>query len=191
MIPLFRTTEPELSCNVLVKHFARVIVQQHAEFSMCIRFRADMVKGAQVFFDRVPSQLKSWQGKGGVLITNSRNDPKYRNFGPHDALVMSECPTRMSLLERAFRETVTLGVIRERPNWETYETAIRTRRSYPPQKIERRVKMLYEVRDFVDALPEFSPRCLARILPAPAASSQSSCAHELLSVSARYLDMPC
>ncbi len=192
VIPLFRTTEPELACNALVKRCARVIVQQHTDFNdnMRIRFRADMVKGANVYFDRVPSQLKSWQERGGVLLTNTRNDPKYRVFGPHDALVLAECVTRMSLLERAFTGTQTVGVIRERVNWESYETAIRTKRAYPPQKIERRVKMLYETRDFVNALPEFSPRALARILRAQESSRLSS-VPELLVVSARYLDTPC
>lgn len=196
MIPLFRTTEPELACNTLVKRFSHVLVQQHPEFNdrLRIRFRADMVEGASVYFDRVPSQLKSWQEHGGVLFTGKRNEPKEHTFGPHEAIVLSECPTRMKLLTRAIRETTVVGVIRERPNWQSYEAAIRNKRSfgeaYAANKIERRVDMLYQMRDFVDSLPEFSPAALDRLCPAPE-SSQSSYVRGLLEVSARFLDSSC
>ena len=171
MIPLYRTTRPEIAVNWLVKHFERVLVQQHPEFNdrLRIRFRADMVKGADVYFDRVPSQLIRWQERGGVLITGLRADPVKKVFGKHDAIVWSECPTRLKLLYRDLKDVTTVGVIRQRPDvlWKGYEEAIRTRRpDYPITKQLQRIKLLYQMRAFVDALPGFSPVGLARLLRA-------------------------
>lgn len=179
MIPLFQTTEPERAVNVLVRHFERVLVQQHPEFhdSMRIRFRADLVKGADVYFDRTPSQLLRWQQRGGVLITGSRPDPVRKIFGPHDAIVFSECPTRTALMIRYLIDTTTVGVIRQRPDilWTRYEEAIRTRRThYPITKQLQRIVRLYEMRAFVDGLPKFSPQALARLLYARREASPPS-----------------
>lgn len=179
MIPLYRTTQPERAVNALVKRLERVLVQQHPEFNdrLRIRFRADLVKGADVYFDWVPSQLLRWQQRGGVLITGSHN----KEFGPHEAIVWSECPTRTPLLLRGIKYTTTVGVIRQRPDvlWKGYEEAIRTRRThYSITKQLQRIVRLYEMRAFVDQLPSFSPQGLARLLRARQAESPPSAALE-------------
>lgn len=123
-----------------------------------------MVKDGEVFFDRVASQRVRWQERGGALVTWSRNYGNGHEFGPHEAILLQECPSRMTLLRKAVKDTTVIGVIYNRPHWYRLEEALRTRRQWPEfgEKMQHRIRQLHEIQAFVAGLPPISPHAIAQ-----------------------------
>lgn len=172
MIPLSRTTRPEAAANLLLGTFRNVLVQAHYDNSVRIRFRADLVTNGNVFFGKVPSQVRQWRSQGGLLISWRRVDAKE---GPHDALLFMECPKSIEGIYRSASLTRHLAVIYSPPSWRLHEDTILNRHKHAHRsKFARQMKRLEIVRDYLETLPELTRPYLARRQRALLAASQPS-----------------
>lgn len=160
----------ESAANLLVKHFRQVLVRASYENHVRIRFRADDLRDPRCFFNKVSSQRKKWEERGGALIT-WRDDNRE---GPHDAILFVECPKSMEHLYRAQLATRTVGVVYEPPTWKPFVDLLHWRHSEHPAKLKRQLERLEIIRAFVEALPPFTPKRLSTLLRARQVSSQSS-----------------
>lgn len=174
----------EREANRLVAQFRHVLVRAVYDNYVRIRFRADAMRDPRLFFNKVPSQHKRWLERGGALIT-WRNTNKE---GPHDAIILVECPRSVEALFKACAATRTVGVIYEPPSWRHHEATIMKRHGKRPAKLRRHLRRLEVMRSFVSQLPVFTPGRLQTLLRARAAASRSSSSPESLGASAPTSD---
>lgn len=167
MIPLFRTRRMESAANLLVKNFRHVLVRAAYDNYVRIRFRADAMIDPRCYFNKVPSQFKKWRETGGVLVSWKN----IANEGPHDALVIAECPASMEIFLKLIQDTGTLAVIYEPPTWRQHEQKVERRFSDRPNKLRKHRMRLRVMRAFLEHLPEFSRHRLRSVQEESAQSS--------------------
>lgn len=167
LIQLYRTVRQEWAVNLLLKHFRHVLIRMYGVKGNQIRFRADRVEDERFYFGNVPSQIEHWQKTGGACIMYQDS----QTILPHDALLFSECPRAVEMLDRASLGTRSVVVVFMPPNWRRHEEALAERFS----GIKRMVaQMRFErMRALAEAAPVFTPRALEKLL-ARLGSSQSS-----------------
>lgn len=149
----------EWATDLLLEHFREVLVRAAYDNYVRIRFRADDVKDSRFYFGKVPSQFAGWRRTGGALLT-WRNDNRE---GPHDAIVLAECPKSIRLLERFTASTRYVGVIYMPPTWRNHEQQIIKRHPEGSRKRVRQLKNLEIMRYFAEHLPELTRDRLRRL----------------------------
>lgn len=132
---ILRATKLEAAATLLAKHYPRVLVRATHSLKNPIRLRADKVKGARIYFARPrsrDSQIARWQEHGGILISTLFD---YQE-GPHDALLLVECPMSLAALSAPLKDTGTVAAIYRSPSWRAHADEIKHR--YPPAQVCRR-----------------------------------------------------
>lgn len=168
----------ETAANILLRHFRHVRIDcaymnVTRGVDRRVRFRADDVKGAMVYFAKVPSQIKRWRENGGAIICWT-----WRNDLECDAMLFAESPKRMEALRPATRTVRSVGVIYEPPSWKPYEEVIRARHGEHAGKLRRQIRSLEIMQDYVAGLPILTHQAVirlrARALVSPPPSSSPS-----------------
>jgi hypothetical protein len=186
LIPCFRTSAPEWSANLLLKHYRSVLIRAAYANAVRIRFRADHITDERVFFDKVPSQRLAWIEQGGALISYKYSWMQI----PHDAIVFAECPKYLWMMARSFQSTRSIAVIYEPPTWRPHEVQIEhaVRGKTEGGKFLRRERFML-MRAFVEQLPELTAQRLETLIRrARAAASRSSSFPSLSGAGARLPD---
>lgn len=172
----------ERAVNLLAVHFRQVAVWAAYWCRPSVRFQADKIHSAQVYFDRTDSQITLWQNRGGVLIRWGNKTV----LGPHDAMFFAECPRSIEFLDRYSEQTRSVVVVHEPTNWRVHEESVRSRYSDKPRKLRSATDALERIKQLMESTERFTPASLARLLRAhPAASPQPSSALESRAVVAR------
>lgn len=159
MKTLFRTDRPEWATRILLEHFKHVLVRAHYDNYTRIRFRADDVQ--PLYFNKVPSQHRLWQERGGALLTWKSSDKE----GAHDAIVFAECPKDLRIIERAMKNTAFIGVVYLPPTWRPHEETIQHRHRYRPRKLARAMRRLDAIKS-LEILPVLTKKSILRLLRA-------------------------
>ena len=173
MIQLYKTARAETAANILLQHFRAVRIDcaymnVTRGLDKRVRFRADDVKTAKVYFAKVPSQIKRWQERGGALICWT-----WRGDIECDAMLFAEAPKRMEQLRPATRAVRSVGVIYEPPSWVPYVEVIAQRHKDHPGKLRRLQRSLTIMQDYVADLPVLTHRAMRSLLARQAASRSS------------------
>lgn len=132
---ILRATKLEAAATLLAKHYPRVLVRATHGLKNPIRLRADKVKAARIYFARPrsrDSQIARWQEHGGILISTLFD---YQE-GPHDALLLVECPMSIAALSAPLKDTGTVAAIYRSPSWRAHADEIKHR--YPAAQVCRR-----------------------------------------------------
>lgn len=170
MIELYRTTRMEWAADVLLERFRLVLIRAAYDNYVRVRFRADDVKNGMVYFGRVPSQFSRWREKGGALITWLNNNKE----GPHDSILLVECPKTLRMIKNATANTRCVGVVYVPPSWRQHEQQIMKRQQHRPARLKRQLEKLGDVRYMVERLPELTRARLGRLCARQGWSRSSS-----------------
>ena len=151
MIDVFRAPSQEGAVNVLLKNFRHIAMLSYNAVRCPVRFRTRLVKDERIFFAKTPRQLKLWQERGGLFIVW---DVRY--LPPHDAILWSEAPLRLEVLDqfsgRSTRESV--AAVFEPPTWRGHEEAVTLRyEKHGPEVLRQARARFGRLRQIIESAP--------------------------------------
>lgn len=127
---IYRTKHPEQALQALALRYPHVVLRRVYHNQPFIPLRMRMVKGVDwYFYSRgyptvARQQLQAWQAGRGILVNTFQTADKNHPIGPHDALLLAECPTSLYRIEAESRDTRHCTVIYEPPSWRHHEETI-------------------------------------------------------------------
>lgn len=147
-----KTLDMENAARFLSLRYERgVIVYDTYRLSNKIRYRPAIFNLSMWIVRQRTGQQDQFVEHGGVVRWQGTQD-----FPPHEAVLFCECPMSIKNFERRTRDTASEAVIYVPPTWEEHALAIWTRAR--PNRLRKRMLGLRKMVEYVESLPEFTPK---------------------------------
>lgn len=128
---IYSTRDMESALQALALIFPHVVFRRVYNNKHYIPLRMTALTGVDWFFysparpQVSAQQLMAWHTGRGILVNTHETTSLRRPIGPHDALLLPECPTSQYRLEAESRETARCVVIYEPPTWREHEMTMK------------------------------------------------------------------